>query len=48
MKYHKTMNLLHDKTNHPPEFRKINSVEINHESRGLYKLVIVIKLNLKP
>ena len=36
MEYQKIANLLNDKSNQPSEFRTINWVEINDESRGTY------------
>ena len=36
MEYQKIENLLNDKSNQPSEFRTINWVEINDESRGAY------------
>ena len=36
MEYQKIEKLLNDKSNQPSEFRTINWVEINDESRGAY------------
>ena len=36
MEYQEIANLLNDKSNQPSEFRTINWVEINDESRGTY------------
>ena len=43
MEYQKIANLIDDTSNQPSKFRTKNWVEINHESRGTYKVTSQIK-----